>query len=72
MNPGTLKLQVFSPRVVRVAYSLSNTVPTNSLAVIASSTNAGWSVTARPTKFRSRRRQLQVRVDPRHRSGGFL
>lgn len=50
MNPGTLKLQVFSPTIIRVAYSLSNSVPpwSNSLAVVTGPANGSWplSVTA--------------------------
>jgi hypothetical protein len=45
MNPGTMKLQVFSPRAIRVVYSMTNTIPTNSLAVIAAPTNSGWTLT---------------------------
>ena len=71
MNPGTLKLQAFSPRVVRVAYSLSNSVPTNSLAVIASSTNAGWSVTASANEVSLTTAALQVRVNRATGAVGF-
>lgn len=50
MNPGTLKLQVFSPTIIRVVYSLSNSAPawSNSLAVITGPTNGTWplSITA--------------------------
>ncbi|HTL73543.1 MAG TPA: TIM-barrel domain-containing protein, partial [bacterium] len=71
MNPGTLKLQVFSPRVVRVAYGLSNSVPTNSLAVIASSTNSGWSVTASANEISLTTAALQVRVSRATGAVGF-
>lgn len=63
MNPGTLKLQVFSPRTIRVAYSLSNSVPTNSLAVIAASTNAGWTSGVSGTDISISTAALQVRVN---------
>ncbi len=63
MSPGTLKLQVFSPRVVRVAYSLSNSVPTNSLAVIAASTNSGWSVSSSASEVWITTAALQARVN---------
>ena len=63
MNPGSLQLQVFSPRVVRVAYSQTNLIPTNSFAVIAASTNAGWSVAQDANGFGLNTSQLQVRVN---------
>ena len=71
MNPGTLKLQVFSPRVVRVAYSPTNSVPTNSLAVIASSTNSGWSVTSSANEVLLTTAALQVRVSRATGAVGF-
>ena len=63
MNPGTLRLQVYSPSVVRVAYSLSNAVPTNSFAVIATSTNSGWSVAQNANEIGLNTSQLHVRVN---------
>ena len=63
MNPGTLKLQVFSPRAVRVAYSLSNSVPSTSLAVIASSTNSGWNPAVSANEISLATTALQVRVN---------
>jgi len=62
VTPGTLKLQVFSPRVVRVAYSLTNTVPTNSLAVISTPAATGFSVAVSVDEVRLLTSQLQVRV----------
>lgn len=71
MNPGTLKLQVFSPRVIRVAYSLTNTVPTNSLAVIEPSTNAGWNVVTSANEVWLTTSELQVRVSRATGAVGF-
>ncbi|HZI30705.1 MAG TPA: DUF4968 domain-containing protein, partial [Candidatus Binatia bacterium] len=71
MNPGTLKLQVFSPSVVRVAYSLSNSVPTNSFAVVESSTNAGWNVTSSANEVWLTTSDLQVRVSRATGAVGF-
>ena len=71
MNPGALKLQVFSPRVIRVAYTPTNSAPTNSLAVIASSTNAGWKVTPTPNEVWLTTAQLQVRVSRATGAVGF-
>ncbi|MGH8024108.1 MAG: hypothetical protein ACRED1_11030, partial [Limisphaerales bacterium] len=45
LDPGTLQLQVFSPRIVRVTYGLTGGLPTNNFAVIAAPTNSGWTVT---------------------------
>lgn len=63
MNPGTLKLQVFSPRVIRVAYSATNSIPTNSLAVIATPTNSGWTLTQTAGEVRLATTQVEVRVN---------
>jgi len=71
MNPGTLKLQVFSPRVVRVAYSPTNSVPTNSLAVISASTNSGWSVTSSANEVSLTTAALQVRISRDTGAVGF-
>jgi alpha-D-xyloside xylohydrolase len=71
MNPGTLKLQVFSPRLVRVAYSPTNTIPTNSLAVIASSTNSGWNVASSANEVWLTTSQLQARVSRATGAVGF-
>ncbi len=71
MDPGMMKLQVFSPRVVRVAYSLTNAIPTNSLAVIASSTNSGWTLSETPDAIRLATSSLEVRVNRNTGSVGF-
>lgn len=52
MNPGIMKLQVFSPRAIRVVYSPTNSIPTNSLAVIAAPTNSGWTLTQSASEVR--------------------
>ena len=69
MDPGTMKLQVFSPSVIRVAYSLTNSIPSNSLTVIAASTNAGWTLTQNISDIRLSTSMLEVRVD---RSSGVV
>jgi alpha-D-xyloside xylohydrolase len=71
MDPGTLRLQVFSPRVVRVAYSLSNAVPSNSFAVIESSTNSGWNVASSASEVALTTSELQVRVSRATGAVGF-
>ena len=71
MDPGTMKLQVFSPSVIRVAYSLSDSILTNSLAVIASSTNSGWTLTQSPSDIRLTTSALEVRVSRSAGTVGF-
>jgi alpha-D-xyloside xylohydrolase len=71
MNPGTMKLQVFSPRVIRVAYSPTNSIPTNSLAVIASPTNSGWMLTQTASDVRLTTAQIEVRVNRATGAVGF-
>ena len=71
MNPGTLRLQVFSAGVIRVAYSVTNSIPTNSLAVIASSTNSGWNLTPTANAVWLTTAQLQVSVSLATGAVGF-
>lgn len=61
-STGAIRLQVFSPQIVRVLYTLSNSVPSNSFAVIASPTNTGWSVNASSGEVRLDTSALEVRV----------
>ena len=65
MNPGTMKLQVFSPGIVRVAYSLSNSIPpwSNSLSVIAPPVAGTWPVTVTATNVLLDTGVLEVRVN---------
>ena len=72
MNPGTMKLQVFSPGVIRVAYSSTNSIPTNSLAVIASSMNSGWNLISTANAVWLTTAQLRVSRQPCLRRGGLL
>jgi alpha-D-xyloside xylohydrolase len=71
MHPGTLKLQVFSSSIIRVAYSPTNSIPTNSLVVTASATNAGWILTQNVNDVRLTTSQLQVRVSRASGAVGF-
>ena len=71
MNPGTLRLQVYVPSVVRVAYSLTNSVPTNSLAVIAAPMNSGWKVQVSDNEVSLATSALQVRVNRGTGAVGF-
>jgi alpha-D-xyloside xylohydrolase len=71
MNPGTMKLQVFSPRAIRVAYSVTNSIPTNSLAVIAAPTNSGWTLTQTASDVRLATSAGEVRVNRGTGAVGF-
>ena len=71
MNPGTLRLQVYASSMVRVAYSLTNSVPTNSLAVIASPMNSGWNVEVSDNEVSLATSALQVRVNRGTGAVGF-
>jgi alpha-D-xyloside xylohydrolase len=66
-----MKLQVFSPTVIRVAYSLTHSIPTNSLTVIASSTNSGWTLSQNASDIRLTTSALEVRVNRSAGTVGF-
>lgn len=70
MSQGVMKLQVFSPRVVRVVYA-TNAIPTNSLSVIASPTNSGWTLTQTADEIRLMTSELEVRVNRGSGAVGF-
>jgi alpha-D-xyloside xylohydrolase len=73
MNPGIMKLQVFSPSVVRVAYSTSNAVPpwNNSFSVTASPLTNNWPLTTTPTDVRLDTGLLEVRINRASGAVGF-
>src|SRR5208283_1251469 len=70
MNPGTMRLQVFSPRVVRVVYGAGQTLPaTRSLAVIGKPGRARWTLAEPAGEVCLRTDELEVRVN---RAGGAV
>jgi len=71
MSPGTMRLQVFSPQIIRVVYSPTNTIPTNSLTVIAAPTNSGWTLTQSSREVRLATSALEVRVNRGTGAVGF-
>ncbi len=73
MNPGTLKIQVFAPGIIRIAYGLSNAVPawTNSLAVIKGPVNGTWPLTITDSTVQLTTGLLQVRVNRASGAVGF-
>ena len=73
MNPGTLKLQVFSPGVVRVAYSPGNSPPpwSDSFSVIQTPAAGPWPLTQTPTEVRLDTGEVEVRVNRASGAVGF-
>jgi alpha-D-xyloside xylohydrolase len=71
MSPGVLKLEVFSPQAVRIAYSPTTILPTNSLAVIAAPANSGWTLTQTENEVQLVTAALSVRVNRGTGAVGF-
>ena len=69
MEPGILRLQVFSPEIVRVAYSRDGQIPAGSLAVIARPSNTEWSVEETGSEVVLSTKKIEVRVN---RSSGAV
>lgn len=64
MQPGTLRLEVFSPRVIRVTYSLENSLPPDrSLAVIVKPERAHWKLVESAGEFFLRTDEIEARVN---------
>ena len=64
MNPGVLKLQVFSSDVIRVWYAPGDTLPASkSLAVISKPTPAAWRMVETSTEVCLTTAELEARVN---------
>jgi len=64
MKPGTLRLEVFSPHIIRVVYGQGETLPpTKSLAVVGKPVRGHWEVTETDHDVRLRTDELEARVD---------
>jgi alpha-D-xyloside xylohydrolase len=64
MNPGVLKLQVFSSDIIRVWYAPGDTMPASkSLAVIGEPTQAAWRMVETSTEVRLTTAELEARVN---------
>jgi alpha-D-xyloside xylohydrolase len=64
MSPGVLRLEVFSPGIIRVTYGLSNSLPPdNSLAVIGKPKRTPWKWVESPDEFSLRTEDLEARVN---------
>jgi alpha-D-xyloside xylohydrolase len=72
MTPGTLKLQVFSPRIIRVVYGPGDSVPVaKSFAVAGRPIHAHWTVTEKPEEICLRTGELEARVSRASGAVGF-
>src|ERR1044072_3299529 len=70
MNPGVLKLQVFSSNMIRVWYAPGDTMlASKSLAVIGKPTQAAWHIVETSTEVRLTTAELEARVN---RSSGAI
>jgi alpha-D-xyloside xylohydrolase len=72
MSEGTLRLQVFSPRVVRVLYTPGTSLPRpGSLAVIAKPGRTHWKLSETADRVTLRTDALEVRVNRSSGAVGF-
>ena len=72
MKPGTLKLEVFAPRIIRVVYGQGETLPPDgSLAVIAKPGSVDWKASETDQEVRLRTDELEARVDRATGAVGF-
>jgi alpha-D-xyloside xylohydrolase len=63
MKPGVLRLEVFSPRIIRVTYGLENSLPPdNSLAVIRKPGRANWKLAESAGEISLRTDEIEARV----------
>jgi len=64
MNPGVLKLQVFSPDVIRIVYAAGDALPSKtSLAVIGKPGQVAWKLADTKSAVRLLTSEVEVRVD---------
>jgi alpha-D-xyloside xylohydrolase len=64
MNPGTLKLRVFSPRIVQVSYTMGDSLPeTKSFSVISQPVKTKWKLAENKEEVSLRTDALVVRVN---------
>jgi len=64
MKPGTLRLEVFSPRIIRVTYGLENSLPPDkSFAVIGKPERTHWKLSESTDEISLRTDEIEVRVN---------
>jgi alpha-D-xyloside xylohydrolase len=72
MKPGTLRLRVFSPRVVEVVYSRDDSLPqSKSLAVIRQPARSRWKLAEKADEVSLGTEELTVRVNRASGAVGF-
>jgi alpha-D-xyloside xylohydrolase len=59
---GVLKLEVFGPKIIRVAYSESGFIPTNSFAVVGTPEKTSWSLDETPDSVELKTEALRAVV----------
>ncbi len=64
LKPGVLRLEVFSPRIIRVTYGLENSLPTDkSLAVIGQPDRTNWKLAESADEISLRTDEIEARVN---------
>jgi alpha-D-xyloside xylohydrolase len=64
MKPGVLRLEVFSPRIIRVTYGLENSLPPDkSLAVIGKPERANWKLAESADEISLRTDEIETRIN---------
>jgi alpha-D-xyloside xylohydrolase len=64
MKPGVMRLEVYSPRIIRVTYALQNNLPDlPSLAVISKPQRVQWSLREESNEIVLRTDEIQARVN---------
>lgn len=72
MNPGTMRLQVFSSRIIRVTYGTHDSLPASkSFAVIARPARTHWTTTQTADEIRLDTDEVEVRVNRASGAVGF-
>jgi alpha-D-xyloside xylohydrolase len=72
LNPGTLRLEVYSPRIIRVTYGLENSLPPDkSLAVIAHPERTHWKLVESAGEISLRTDDIEARVNRATGAVGF-
>jgi alpha-D-xyloside xylohydrolase len=64
VNPGTMRLQVFSPRIIRITYGINSSLPTTkSFAVIGKPAKTHWKTSQTADEIRLATDEIEVRIN---------
>jgi hypothetical protein len=63
MNPGVLKLQVFSSDMIRVWYAPGDTLPASKSLAVGKPTQAAWRIVETSTEVRLTTAELEARAN---------